>query len=236
MKEYENQHVVITGSSKGLGLELAKYFLDNGAIVTGLSRSSAPLNHERFIHLATDISDAKSVEKSFEQLSKTIGRIEILVNNAAVAYSSYVAMTSSSSASDMLNTNIFGSFLVAKEALKLMIKKKYGRIIHIGSITVPLASPGGALYSATKAALLQFSNVLSKEVGRLNITSNVLGISLFPTEMWGQLSAQSLQEMSGQLSVQRPATIEDITHAVDFFVSKKAGYITGQIIYLGGVQ
>jgi 3-oxoacyl-[acyl-carrier protein] reductase len=233
---YRDQVVLITGSSRGLGAKLVKHFIDRNATVVGFSRTPGEFKHPRFRHFPVDIRDEKQVREAFAAVRSAHGKVDVLINNAGVAVSQFTVLTPLSSAEDVFRTNFIGTFLVTREAAKLMMAKKYGRIVMLSSVFVPLAPAGGALYSASKAALTQFALVLAKETADHGITCNVLGIAAIETEMWKDIPKKKLLSLVAGLSRKGISTLEDVTNAVDFLAGKASGAVTAQVLYLGGAH
>ena len=230
-----NQIALVTGTSRGIGRQICEHFLSQDLKVIGFSRSTGTIEHKQYRHFSVDISDEKSVQETFKTIRTDYGAIDILVNNAGLCSFQFVLLTPAKQAEEVLKTNVLGTFIVSREAAKLMLPRRYGRIINISSMVVPVAPAGGAIYSASKSALTQFTQVLSRELGDQNITCNVLGITAIESDMLKQLSKEKLDSIISTLPIKRLATIEDITHCLDFFVSRESSSITGQVVYLGGV-
>ena len=214
---------------------LTQHFLKERGRVIGLARSPATIEHPNYRHFAADVANVAAVEAAFETVRREYGKVDVLVNNAGIANFQLTVFTPMSAAEEVLRTNFLGAFLVSREAVKLMLPKKYGRIINITSMAVPFAPVGGGIYSASKSALTEFTRTLAKEVAGSNITCNLLGVSAIETGMHETMSREKLDDLIRTLPLNRPATIEDITNAVDFFASRESAYITAQILYLGGV-
>lgn len=231
---YHDQVVLITGSSRGLGAMLTRHFLEQGATVVGFSRAPGPIKHDRFKHHGVDIRDEKQVKDAFAVLRAEHGKLDVLINNAAVPASQFAALTTLASAEDVFRTNFIGSFVVTREAVKLMMPRKYGRIVMLSSMMVPLAPAGGGMYSASKAALTQFARVLAKETAEQGITCNVLGVSAIETDMWKGIPREKLMALLETLPQKKLASAEDLFNAVDFLAGKCSGAITSQTLYLGG--
>ncbi|TWW08967.1 oxidoreductase [Planctomyces bekefii] len=232
---YKDQVIALTGTSRGIGKMLAQDLVERGAIVLGFSRSEGTINHPQYQHFAVDISEEKPVETIFRSIKKQCGKIDILINNAGVAKSQFTLLTPLAHAEEVMRINFLGAFLMAREAGKIMMSRKFGRIINISSMTVPLAPEGGAIYSASKSALTQLTHTMAKELASYNITCNLLGISAIETEMYQTLSRDKLDAMINSLPLKKPATIADITNVIDFFARRESSNITSQIVYLGGV-
>jgi 3-oxoacyl-[acyl-carrier protein] reductase len=234
---YANKIVLVTGARRGVGRLLTEHFLANGAQVIGFSRHEEDeLRSDAFTGLAVDVGDPDSVAKGFEQVRKRFGRVDIVINNAAVLTSQYAMIMPAGAAKSMLDTNILGTFLVSREAAKLMRKTKWGRIINIGSMAASLEPMGDSVYAATKAAISTLANVMAREFAALNITCNTLGISGIASDMLAQLPKDKIDAVIAGLPLPRYAEADDIFNVVDFFASERSGYITAQTVFLGGVN
>jgi 3-oxoacyl-[acyl-carrier protein] reductase len=234
---YAGKIVLVTGARRGVGRLLAEHFLKEGAQVIGFSRhADDDQAAEGYTAVAVDVGDADSVARGFEQVRKTFGRVDIVVNNAAVLTSQYSMIMPPAAARGMLEANLFGTFLVSREAAKLMRKGKWGRIINIGSMAASLEPIGDSVYAATKAAVATLANVMAKEFAPLNITCNTLGITAVATDMLGQLPRDKVDAVIKGLPMPRYATADDIFNVVDFFASERSSYITAQTVFLGGVN
>jgi len=234
--KYANKYVLITGSSRGVGRVIAGYMIENGATVVGFSRGQPTFECEKYHHISVDIGNPKSVQDAFVSVRKLVPALDILINNAGVATSQYAMIMSTESAQEMLTVNIFGAFLISKEASKLMRKNKWGRIINIGSIMSSLEPVGGSIYAATKSALISMSNVIAKELSTFNITSNTLALSGYPTDMMNSLAPDVLKGIINGLVIPRLTIDDDIFNVIDFLASERSSYITAQTIYLGGIN
>jgi len=234
--QYFGKNILITGSSRGVGRLLAEYLTSNGALVIGFSRGESSLAHSNYRHIKVDIGDPHSVQHGFRNIKDLVSHLDILINNAGVATSQYAMIMLSKDVQEMLNVNILGSFLVSREASKLMRKNKWGRIINMGSIMSSLEPAGGSIYAASKAALITMSNVMAKELSSLNITCNTLALSGYPTEMMDSLSPEVLKNVIEGLPIPRLTTGDDIFNVIDFLSSDRSSFITAQTIYLGGVN
>lgn len=233
---YTNKCVLITGSRRGLGRMISEYFLDRGAVVIGFSLGDSTFEHPNYHHIQVDISNPNQVNKAFYKLKKITDRIDILINNAGVIDSQYSMVMPPASAQAMLNTNVMGAFLITKEASKMMLRQKWGRIISIGSMASSLEPIGDSMYAASKAGLIAFSNVVAKELAPLNITCNTLAVTAIKTDMFESLSSEKISAVINQLPIPRLAELGDILNVLDFFCSERSSYVTAQTIYLGGLS
>jgi len=210
--------------------------LNHGYLVAGCSRGPATFESENYVHAELDITDEAKVRDWVLGISRSHGRIDLVVNNAGLGESSLVLGTSTESARSAVETNFLGAFSVCREASKAMLTKRSGRLINISSIALGLHMKGAASYAASKAALVEFSKILAKELGPTGITCNVIAISLVESEMSENLTDDACSYYSQNLAFDRWATIDDIANAVSFFASPESGYITGQVLNLGFVD
>ena len=237
---YRNKTVLITGSSRGVGLEITKHFLKHGAIVIGLSRGESLFNHDHYHHFPVNIGDPESIINCFKkEIVKQYKRIDIVINNAAVMTSQYSMIMPIKNAVDMVNINLLGVFFVSREAVKLMRGKEQGRIINIGSMASSLEPIGDSIYAATKAGISSLANVMAKELSSMNITCNTLAITAIETDMLNSHSATAqakIKEIINSLPIPRMASGDDILNVIDFFAADRSSYVTAQTIYLGGIN
>lgn len=237
---YKNKIILITGASRGVGLEITKHFIEQGATVIGLSRGDSSFEHEQYSHFPVDIGDPESIINCFKkEIGKLFKRIDIVINNAAVMTSQYSMIMPIKNAVDMVNVNLLGVFFVSREAAKLMRGKEHGRIINIGSMAVSLEPIGDSIYAATKAGISSLANVMAKELSSMNITCNTLAITAIETDMLNSHSATAqvkIKEIIGGLPIPRMANADDILNVIDFFAADRSSYITAQTIYLGGIN
>ena len=228
--------MVITGTRTGIGKHLAEYYVQNGFQVIGCSRGNIDFELDNYKHYCLDISDESSIKKIFNKIRKKYCRLDVLINNAGIATKNHVLLTSLKEVNDSLNTNIVGSFLFCRESVKLMNINKYGRIINISSIHVPLATEGTSIYGASKAAIEQFSKVLARETFQYGITVNTISLSVVKdTGMESSLTNQTKQNILDQTISKSILSISDVIYAINFFISEKSTMVTNQILFIGGV-
>ena len=227
--------MLITGTSKGVGRHLAKYYLEKGIKVLGCSTSAAELKHSNYTHYITDVSDHGAVLEMFASIRKEHKRLDYLINNAGVSNTNLVITTDESAVKKIVEVNIEGRINVTKNSVRLMQKNRFGRIVNISSIRVPLTSVGSSIYSGSKAFVEQFGKVLSKEVALMGITVNTVGLSVVEgVGMASDLSEKNIEETINSTILKKLITIEDVVSTIDFFISPKSKAITGQTIYVGG--
>ena len=228
--------VLITGTSKGIGKQLALHFLSKNNIVIGCSRGENSLTNENYRHFSLEINDEKAVVSMIRAVKKEFGKIDILINNAGIASMNHILTTSIESISKLFNTNFIGTFLFTREVSKVMMKQKNGRIVNFTTVATPLRLEGEAVYAASKSAIENFTQTASKELSPFNITVNALGPTPIKTDLIKAVPKNKIEELLNKQTINRFGTFEDIINVVDFFCDDKSSFITGQIIYLGGVN
>lgn len=231
----QSRVILITGASRGIGLYLVRHYLANGYLVVGCSRSESSINAPNYSHHCLDVTDEKAVKSLFSYIRTTHGKLDILINNAGIAAMNHAMLTPMSTVEKVFSTNVFASFLFSREAAKLMRKKKEGRIVNFSTVAVPLALEGEAIYAASKAAVESLTKVLSKEVADFGITVNALGPTPIQTDLIKNVPNDKLEKLVQQQGLKRYGEMSDVTNVIDFFIRPESGFVTGQILYLGGV-
>lgn len=228
--------MLITGTRKGIGRYLAEHYTQRGFFVVGCSRSKAdkPLNN--YQHYCLDVADEASVRKMVHEVAKEYGGIDILINNAGIASMNHILLTPMSTVRRIFETNVFGTFLFSREVSKVMIQKKYGRIVNFATVAAPLKLEGEAAYAASKAAVDNFTKVMSKEVASYNITVNAIGPTPVATDLIRGVTDNKMTDLINTQAIKRLGTFEDITNVIDFFIRDESEFITGQTIFLGGIS
>ena len=227
--------VVVTGTSRGIGLGLAQHFLRKGDFVCGCSRQPAPIQHEGYRHFVLDVVDEKAVVAMIRAVMAEHRRIDVLVNNAGIAAMNHALLTPTSVARSIFDTNFHGTFLFCREGAKAMMRHKSGRIVNFATVATPLRLEGEAIYAASKAAVESFTQVLARELGRSGVTVNAVGPTPVPTDLIKSVPQAKMDALLARQAIRRFGTIEDIINVVDFFAAPQSEFITGQVIYLGGV-
>lgn len=227
--------VVITGNRKGLGFQLTNHFLNEGDVVIGCSRKPSTISHSNYRHFELDVSDEKSVIKMVRSIKKEFNKIDVLLNNAGIASMNHLLTTPYASAQAIFNTNFMGTFLFTREIGKLMLKKKSGKIVNYSTVATPIRLEGEAVYAASKAAIENFTQVTAKELGQYGITVNALGPTPIPTDLIRNVPEDKINLLLNHQAVKRLGSFDDVLNVIEFFISPKSVFVTGQIIYLGGV-
>lgn len=231
-----NQVILITGASKGIGRYLVEYYLNKDFTVIGCSRGNSTIVHKQYQHYCLDICDEKAVKLMIRKIRKTFGKIDVLLNNAGVNYALMpLILVPYESALRTLQVNILGTFLMSREAIKLMKKNSFGRIVNFGSMAVHHEVQGEAIYTASKAAIVALSRVMAKEVYDYGITCNVIAPSAIKTDLTDVIDKAELMKVLKLNAIPTMGDLSDISNAIDWVISSKSNAITGQIIYMGGV-
>jgi 3-oxoacyl-[acyl-carrier protein] reductase len=226
---------LITGTRKGIGKFLAEYYTRKGHHVIGCSRGEIDWTLEGYEHYKVDVADETAVKELFSVIRKTHGKLDNLINNAGIASMNHSILTPLSVVHNVLNTNVVGTFLFCREAAKLMQKNHYGRIVNFSTVAVPFKLEGEAIYVASKAAVVSLTEVLAREFAELGITVNAVGPTPVETDLIRSVPKEKISQLLARQAIPRFATFEDIANVIDFFLRKESGFITGQVLYLGGV-
>lgn len=226
--------LLITGARKGIGRFLAEYYAARGYRVEGCSRRPSEWQGENYRHHTVDISDEVEVKRMMAEIDKRHGRLDAVVNNAGIASMNHILLTPLTTVDAIMKTNFKGTFLICRESVKLMKKRRYGRIVNLSSVAVPLHLEGEAVYAASKSAVVTFSRILAREVGGFGITCNVVAPAPIETDLIRGIARDKIDKIIRDLPIKRIGRCEDVANVIDFFLKPESEYITGQVICLGG--
>ncbi|MDZ4674391.1 MAG: SDR family oxidoreductase [Gemmatimonadota bacterium] len=226
---------LVTGARKGIGRHLAEHLLREGYQVVGCGRGTECWSAPGFEYQQADVADEAQVLALFQRIRTLYGRLDAVVNNAGLAFMNHSLLTPVATLERMLRTNVAGTFLVSREAAKLMRKRKFGRIVNLSSAVVPLRLGGESGYLASKSAVEMLSQVMARELAELGITVNVVGPGPTDTDMTRGVPPAKLDLLREQFFTKRFTTMEEIAHVVSFFLHPESAAITGQVLYLNGV-
>lgn len=228
------QVIVITGTSKGIGYGIARHYLAEGFFVAGCSRGKATIEHENYFHSSIDVGDEGQVQAWIRAVKKRFNRIDVLVCNAGYAPANLLlTMTPGAAITDLLHVNFAGSFYVCREVSKAMLLQRAGRIITTSSMAVGLHEEGTAAYSASKAAIVEMTKVMAKELAPAGITCNVIAPSMLMTDAVETLGKDVIERALSKLTIKRTVTIEEVCNIISFFAAPESRCITGQVIHMG---
>ena len=230
--------VLVTGASRGIGLEAAKHFSKEGYKVIGSSRGDFNLGEligdESAISVQLDLMSKESIKNLFADLKSEDLLPSVLVNNAGITKDQLFLRMKDEDWDDVIETNLNGLFKVTKAFIKPMVKNKFGRIINISSVAGLMGNSGQVNYSSSKSAMVGFSRSLAKELGSRNITSNVVAPGFIETDMTTFLNDDEKVEVSKNIPMKRFGTVQDVAKCIVFLASDEANYITGQTISVDG--
>ena len=224
--------VLVTGGNRGIGRAIAEAFVALGDRVAVTTRSGgAP---EGCLDVRCDVTDGESVEAAFAQVEAAQGPVEVLVANAGITQDTLLLRMSDDDWAGVLDTNLTGSFRMARRASKGMLRLRRGRIVFISSVVGLLGSAGQANYAASKAGLVGFARSLARELGSRSITVNVIAPGPVATDMTAALGEERLAELTAAVPLARMAQPEEIAGVAAFLASADAAYITGAVIPVDG--
>lgn len=235
---------VVTGGSRGIGRAICTKLGQLGAhvFINYVSRSEAAEETQRLIEagggtatiVGFDVADGSAVQAAFKDIIGQVGGIDILVNNAGITRDGLLARMKESDWDAVLDTNLKGAFLCSKAASRPMMKKKWGRIVNISSVSGFAGNGGQANYSAAKAGMVGFTKATAREYASRNITVNCVAPGYIRTEMTSYLDEDAKQKILTEIPLASLGEVEDIAGAVAYLVSDEARYITGQTLHVNG--
>jgi len=227
--------MIITGTRKGIGKYLAEYYAEKEYQVIGCSRGDVDYKLDNYQHFSLDVSDERSVKKMFTIIRTTYGCLDILINNAGIASMNHTLITPISTVNKILNTNVVGTFLFCREAAKIMKKNQNGRIINFATVATPLKLEGEAIYASSKAAVVSLTQIIARELSDFGITVNAVGPTPIKTDLVRSVPKEKMDALISMQGIKRYGEFMDISNVIDFFIKPESDFITGQIIYLGGI-
>lgn len=227
---------LITGTRKGIGKYLVEHYIEKGHVVIGCSRADVDWALLGYQHVLCDVGDEKAVRSLMSMVRTKYGRLDNLINNAGIASMNHSMLTPLSTVEDIVRTNFIGSFLFCREASKLMARQNYGRIVNFTTVATPLRLEGEAIYAASKAAILSFTEVLARELAPFNITVNSIGPTPIETDLIKSVPKDKMERLVARQAIPRFGTFGDVSNVIDFYLQESSDFITGQNLYLGGVS
>lgn len=226
--------ILITGCSRGIGRFLVDHYLQQGWQVFGCSRSVPDIQSEAFQHCRVDLNEPGSAQQLIQEVKQNVSSLDVLINNAGSASMSPFALQPAAIMKGMFDLNFHASALVTHGAIRLLRNAPHPRVVNFSTVAVPYRLMGEAVYSASKAAIEQWTRVLAHELGPLRITVNAVGPTPIRTDLIRGISESKLDELLDRQAIRRWGTFSDVVNVVDFFVRPQSDFITGQIVYLGG--
>lgn len=234
---------IVTGGGRGIGKAIAEALAKKGVNIAVVGTnlevaSQASLGLQsigvKSIAIQADVSISTDVKNMFDKTVSEFGRVDILVNNAGITRDSLIIRMKDEDWDKVINVNLKGTFLCCREAVKIMLKQKYGRIVNISSIVAFMGNIGQANYSASKAGISGLTKTIAKEYANRGITVNAVAPGFITTAMTESIPENIKNEMLKAIPMNRFGTTDDVANAVVFFASPDAGYITGQLLHVNG--
>ena len=237
------QIALVTGGSQGIGLATALTLARSGADVAVMSRSldkceaaAAEIKAlgRRGLAVRGDLADADEVAAAVRRVADELGRVTILVNNAAITRDGLMLRMKREDWDAVISTNLTGVFLLTQQVLPMMTKARYGRIINLTSVVAQAGNAGQANYIAAKAGIIGLTKAIAREYASRNITVNAVAPGYIETPMTAAMSDTARTSMLEHVPLKRPGTDLDVAYAVAFLASDEAGYVTGQVLNVNG--
>ena len=227
----EHKKVIVTGGNRGIGKGIVLSLLDQGYFVLATSRDSKKfdMSHQNLEVANLDVCDQASIN-DFQKIVNDFDP-DILINNAGITKDNLFLRMTEDDWGEVIDTNLNSVFRMTKLVVRGMLKKKWGRIINISSISGSMGNPGQTNYSASKAGVEAFSRSLAKELGSRNITVNSVAPGFIQTDMTQGLIDE---EITKKIPLQRVGSVEDVASLINFLVSEESNYITGQTLVVDG--
>ena len=231
---------LVTGASRGIGKSIAERLVDDGFFVVGTSTTDSGVENiegwlgDRGIGLMMRVEDPALVEASVQRISERCGDVSVLINNAGITHDSLLVRMKDDEWSDVIETNLAGTFRLCKSVLRSMIKARWGRIVNVGSVVGRMGNPGQTNYAASKAGIEGFTRALAQEVGSRGITVNCVAPGFIDTDMTAALGDAQVDNLAATIPLGRIGSPRDVASAVSFLVSEDAGYVTGETLHVNG--
>ena len=235
MKLLENKVCIITGAGRGIGKVIAEQFIADGAIVYVNDLQEPDVEGAKPI--AFDVTDSNALKAGLMQVYKAEGRIDCIVNNAAIIQNQKLGMVTKPLLEKMYAVNVFAVIDMIQIASRLMARTGGGCFVNMASVTGVVGSPGQVAYSSTKGAVITITKSAAKELAPMNIRVNAVAPGIVKTERFEELyeaTGDKINERIEKIALGRLGTPQDIANAVSFLASDRASYISGQILGVDG--
>lgn len=231
---------LVTGASRGIGKAIAELLAERGALVVGTATSSKGVAEidcllaARGCGVVLDVVDEEAIKGVVDGVKSRFGSLDILVNNAGITCDNLLMRMKTQEWQRVLDVNLTALFHLAKAAVALMVRQRYGRFISIGSVVGSVGNPGQTNYAAAKAGLVGFSRSLAMEVAKRGVTVNVVSPGFVATDMVTAISEERRNAIANSVPVGRIGNVKEIAYAVAFLASDMAAYITGETLHVNG--
>ena len=239
-ESFAGRVALVTGATRGIGRAVAMALAECGAKVIGTATSEAGAAQisevlgDKGRGIVLNVTDAEASKAAVDAIVAEFGRIDILVNNAGITRDMLAMRLSDEAWDAVIETNLTAVFRLTRAVLRPMMKQRFGRIINMSSIVGLRGNPGQANYCASKAGLIGLTKSLAKELAARKVTVNAVAPGFIDTDMTAVLSEQAKEAMLSTIPMAKLGQPEDVAHAVAFFASDEAAYITGQVLCVDG--
>jgi len=240
---FRDKVAFITGGSRGIGRACACVLAEAGAKI-GVGGRDLPRLVEvcseieslgsRALPISVDVTEVAQIKSAFTQVIESFGRLDILVNNAGITKDGLLLRMKEKDWTSVLQTNLTATFLCTQEAIKIMLKQRYGRIVNISSVVGVTGNAGQANYVASKAGIIGFTKSVAQEVASRNITINVIAPGFVDTAMTQGLTEGTRAKLVEQIPMGRIGISREIAYGVKFLASDEASYVTGEVLHING--
>ncbi len=241
-KRFAGKYILVTGSSRGIGAAIAHHLASEGARVAitysggqaAAERVLAALPGTGHIALQLNVTDEASVASVFETIAKDFGQLDGLVNNAGITKDQILLRMKTEDFQSVIDTNLKGTFLCTRSAVKIMIKARKGSIVNITSVIGEMGNAGQSNYAASKAGVEGFSKSIAQEVASRGIRVNCVAPGFIVTEMTDALTDQQKESILSKVPLKTLGDTDDVAKATSFLLSDESKYITGQTLSVNG--
>ena len=240
----EGRVAVVTGGTRGIGRAIALRLAAEGANVAVSYRSKDDAAEETAEAVRAagvkceifkgDVASPEEVQALFKGVSDVFGRVDILVNNAGITRDNIMMRMKEDEFDKVIRTNLGGTYLCTRAALRPMVRARWGRIVNISSVVGLVGNSGQANYAASKAGIIGFTKSVAREVAQRGITANAVAPGYVETELTGSLPEEVKDQIRSQVPMGRFGEAEEVAEVVAFLVGEGAGYVTGQTIAVDG--
>jgi 3-oxoacyl-[acyl-carrier protein] reductase len=240
MGELSGKVAIITGSARGIGKEIAKKFIAEGAkvVISDVDGSACEETAKEFsanaIAIPANVTVKAEVEKLISETKEKLGSVDIVVNNAGVTRDGLFIRMKEEDWDLVLDINLKGTFLVSQAAAAVMLKQRSGKIVNIASVSGLFGNAGQANYASSKAGVVALTKVMARELAGRNINVNAIAPGFIKTAMTDKLTEEIKTAINKQIPFGRMGTVEDVANTAVFLSAEKSNYITGQTIAVCG--